>query len=247
MNHPENVMLYYRVDETDYISTSMTLVAGETDRYGAFVTGQAQDAVVDYYIVAEGESAEITLFPRLAPSETQRYLVGYEAPVIYINEIMASNGTVLEDIDEPNEFPDWLELYNPGSQPVSLDGLYLTDVLSKPTKYAITTGLSIPARGYLVFFADNDPEQGPTHTNFALNADEGEAVGLFGAFGNVAIDTVTFGPQGRNFIYGRFPNGTGSWGAPLCASPGIENILCDQQSFLPVLSAIQPNSHFLER
>lgn len=169
------------------------------------------------------------MFPRLAPSETLRYLVGYVATQICINELMASNGSVLADIHEPDEFLDWFELYNPGFQPVSLDGLYLTDVLTKPTKFAITTGLSIRAREYLVFFADNDPEQGPTHTNFALNAGDGESIGLFGAFGNVAIDTITFGRQRRNFPYGRFPNGTRSWGAPLCASLGIENILCDNK------------------
>lgn len=41
----ENVMLYYRINETDFISTPTTLVAGETDRYDASLTGQMQDTL----------------------------------------------------------------------------------------------------------------------------------------------------------------------------------------------------------
>ncbi|MCA9920528.1 MAG: lamin tail domain-containing protein, partial [Anaerolineales bacterium] len=42
---------------------------------------------------------------------------------LVINEIMASNSSTLQDPDEPGEYPDWLELYNPTNAPVSLDGL----------------------------------------------------------------------------------------------------------------------------
>jgi len=83
---------------------------------------------------------------------------------LFVNEFMADNDTTLEDPDEPGDYPDWFEIYNPGSETVDLSGLYLTDDLSDPTQFQIPDGLSIPAGGYLLFYADDDAGQGrPAH------------------------------------------------------------------------------------
>ncbi|MGD8396498.1 MAG: CotH kinase family protein, partial [Candidatus Eiseniibacteriota bacterium] len=52
-----------------------------------------------------------------------------------INEVMASNNTAVTD--EWGDYDDWVELYNRGSQPVSLAGLHLTDDLTVPGKLAL--------------------------------------------------------------------------------------------------------------
>ena len=61
-----------------------------------------------------------------------------------------------------------------GDTSVDMAGMYLTDDLTNPTKFHIPTGYSsqttIPARGYLVFWADDETTQGPLHTNFKLSA-----------------------------------------------------------------------------
>ena len=69
---------------------------------------------------------------------------------------MASNNKTLIDPDEPGETPDWFELYNPGPGAVVLDGLGLADGEPLESGFAITSGLTIPAGGFLVFYADND-------------------------------------------------------------------------------------------
>jgi hypothetical protein len=56
---------------------------------------------------------------------------------LYINEIMADNETTIEDPDEPGEFPDWIEIYNAGSTPIDLGGMYLTDDPTDPKKWMI--------------------------------------------------------------------------------------------------------------
>ncbi len=104
---------------------------------------------------------------------------------------MADNDTILEDPDEAESYPDWIELYNPGSETIDLGGLYLTDDLTDPTQFQIPTGVTIAGGGFLLFYADNDTEQGDQHTNFKLSAD-GESVALFGADGVTQIDAVTF-------------------------------------------------------
>jgi hypothetical protein len=108
---------------------------------------------------------------------------------------------------------------------VDLSGYYLTDNLSQPTKYLIPNGVIIPAKGFLVFWADNTPAQGPTHTNFALSA-SGESLGIFApASENYAqIDAFSFGPMASNEARGRLPDGSGAPTSQLNPTPGTSNI-----------------------
>ncbi len=153
----------------------------------------------------------------LVPSTTSEPLA------LYINEFMAQNDTTIVD---PNGsgYPDWIEVYNAGSSSVSLGGMYLTDDLLNPTKWRIPDGVTIAAGGYLLFWADNDTDQGNTHTNFKLSAD-GEAIGLFNTAENgyAVIDTVTFGTQPNDVSLGRLPDGTGSWRSFSKPTPGQSN------------------------
>ncbi len=68
----------------------------------------------------------------------------------------------------------------------------------------------IEAGGYLLFWADNDEEQGPTHTNFKLDK-EGEYVGLYDRDGVTLIDGLSFGQQYSDVSYGRLPDGNDNW------------------------------------
>jgi len=144
--------------------------------------------------------------------------------MLYINEFMADNDTTIQDPDGNGGYPDWIELYNAGDVVVDLSGMYLTDDLSQPKKWRIPNGVSINAGGYLIFWADNDPDQGDTHTTFKLTSG-GEDVGLFDtdANGNAAIDTLTFGVQTADVSFGRIPDGMGAWQALTTPTPGGSN------------------------
>ena len=56
---------------------------------------------------------------------------------LVINEVMADNGETLEDPCEAGDFPDWIELYNASDSPITLNGMYLTDDVNRPTKWQI--------------------------------------------------------------------------------------------------------------
>jgi len=78
------------------------------------------------------------------------------------------------------------------------------------TQWAIPQGTTIPARGYLLVWADgtpsqNSPNQPDLHANFSL-AKGGEAIALFAPDGTL-IDAVTFGLQSADVSQGRFPDG----------------------------------------
>lgn len=131
---------------------------------------------------------------------------------LVINEIMADNRTVLEDPDEPMEYPDWFEIYNPSGIAIDISGMYLTDDPSNLRKHRIADGVVIEPYGYLLFIADGEPEQGPLHVSFSLSRD-GETLVLYDTDerGNQATDQVRFGPMPPDVSWGRSPFRADEW------------------------------------
>jgi spore coat protein CotH len=223
--------LHYSATGSGFIEVPMANLRESV--YIAQIPPQPDGSLVEYLITAGDNDGQTSTAPHEAPSDLYRYTVGHHPPALFINEFMADNETVLADPDEPGEFPDWIELYNPGPGPIDLGGRYLTDDLDVPTKFRIADGLTIPAGGFALFYADSDPEQGPFHTNFRLDKD-GESVGLFdvNAAGNPPIDTHTFGAQATDVSACRYPNGGGTWAMFHVPSPGMASIA---GTYLPVV------------
>ena len=136
-----------------------------------------------------------------------------------INELMPSNRDTVAD--ESGAYPDWFELYNPGSADVSLDGWTVSDDLDEPDKHGFAAELSVPAGGFLVLWADKDTEDGPLHVDFNLSAD-GEYLGLYDANGN-PVDIVTFGAMAEDLAVARIPDGSDNWEIVETATPGASN------------------------
>lgn len=195
--------------------------------YGAGIPAQPKDVVVRYYLVATDNFGASRADPLSAPALTHRYVVGYVPPALFINEFMADNDAVIQDPDEPLAYEDWIEVFNPGPSGVDLGGRYLTDDLDLPRKFPIPAGVVVPAGGYLLFWADGEPFQGPRHTNFRLRAG-GDEIGLFDtdARGNVPIDTLRFGAQLTNVSQGRCPDGSSVWQQFNPSTPGTSNQPC---------------------
>ncbi|MFW6371073.1 MAG: CotH kinase family protein, partial [Bacteroidota bacterium] len=146
-----------------------------------------------------------------APGDYNRIEVEYEPyREIVINEVSALNETIAADENE--EYDDWIELYNPNDFDVNVGGYYLTDDLDNVDKWRIPSTnpeiTTIPAKGFLVFWADDQQEQGILHTNFKLTS-AGEGVGLAREFGPAVhfIDTLTFPAMEADVSYGRTADG----------------------------------------
>ena len=144
-------------------------------------------------------------------------------PSLIINEFMAENDGYLEDPDaSENEYDDWIEIYNRSSVVRDLSGMYLTDDLNIPDKWMIPEGVTVEPYGYILFWADEQEEQGDTHTNFKLNADR-EEIGLFDTNGITLIDSVDYNLQYKNMSYGRFPDNATVWNLVAVPTPGLCN------------------------
>jgi hypothetical protein len=134
-----------------------------------------------------------------------------EANVV-INELMAVNSTTIPD--QNGEYDDWIELCNNSSFELDLSGYYISDSRSSLARWQFPAGTKIPAKGYLVIWADADTLQSGLHTNFKLSAD-GEKL-YFSNRKVLIIDKVEYPAQTQELAYARNPDWSGSfrWQTP---------------------------------
>jgi hypothetical protein len=131
---------------------------------------------------------------------------------VRINEWLAGSEVLLSS--------DFVELYNPGADPVDLGGMYLTDSpMLQGCAYRMRPLSFLAGHGYGLFWADDSNE--PGHVNFRLSA-QGETIALFDAQAR-AVDRVLFTPQTTDFSEGRAPDGSASFAVLPLPTPGLPN------------------------
>lgn len=150
-------------------------------------------------------------------------------PQLYINETMPDNESVLED--DHGEHDDWIEIYNPNDEPVDMAGWYISDDIRNYTQFrfpfANASATTIPEKGFLILWADEQPGQGALHLNFRLSS-SGEGIYL-SANGNNIIHHVTYGPDadvespGTDRSAGLEMDGGIAWKIFTAPTPGYSN------------------------
>jgi hypothetical protein len=159
--------------------------------YGAIVPFQENGSYVKYYIRASNNDALI-LSPQKAENEFYEYIVGsLPGSSIVINEI---NYNSADDEFDPD---DWVELYNPTSETISI-GLWEFKDENDDHVYTIDEDISLGADEYLVLctnssaFADLFPDVGNYvgDIGFGLSGG-GELIRLFDSSG-VLMDAVEY-------------------------------------------------------
>lgn len=112
------------------------------------------------------------------------------ASVPVISEFLASNSDGLRD--EDGESSDWIEIYNPSSAPVDLEGWALSDEEGDSNKW-VFPAVTIDPNDFLLVFASSKNRMDPLgelHTNFNLSSD-GEYLALLMPDGT---PTTSFAP-----------------------------------------------------
>ncbi|WP_165229424.1 tandem-95 repeat protein [Aquisphaera insulae] len=121
---------------------------------------------------------------------------------LMISEFMASNKDGLKDQD--GDASDWLEIYNPTSQPVDLSGWGLTDDSAVPLKWTFPSE-SLAAGGFLVVFASSKNRAvagSELHANFKIGATAGGYLALDRPDGTVADAYDSYPQQFSDVSYG---------------------------------------------
>jgi len=144
--------------------------------------------------------------------------------IFIINEFLASNDSCFAD--ELGEFDDWIEIYNAGNIPADLGGYYITDDLGDLVMWQIPDTdpdlTTIMPGGFLILWADKEPDQGAIHVDIKLDAD-GEEIGLVDPDGSTLLDSYIFGVQNTDVSEGRLPDGGETWQFFDVPTPGESN------------------------
>ena len=146
---------------------------------------------------------------------------------LFINELMANNGSAIPD--NAGEYDDWLEVYNRNDYPVDLGGLCFlrTNPDAEPWMIPLydSDSTTIGPGAFMLFWTDGDPEQGILHTGFRLPASGGRiALASVSEKEYHRIDEISYGAQQPDEAFGRYPDG-GDLLSALRLSPGYSNRL----------------------
>ncbi len=136
---------------------------------------------------------------------------------IVINEWMPNNRFSI--LDAQGDASDWVEIYNPTGERVSLKGYALSDDAENLFKWTFPDDTEILPDGYILIFVSGKDEiiEGQLHTNFSLS--DGETLYLIEP--NAAIaDIAEIEDLPGNVSIGRTEDGYGYFSLP---TPGKEN------------------------
>lgn len=147
---------------------------------------------------------------------------------LLITEVMPSNTSAIAD--NKGNYNDYIEIYNSGSEPVSLNGYGLSDDAEKVLKWKFPD-ITIEPGEYLVIFASREDMEGTdlsakaVHTNFRLSAYK-ETVVLSDPQGYI-LDQVSYKEIPSGSAYIRIAGADGvyqqQWQSSANPSPGSKN------------------------
>ena len=161
------------------------------------------------------ENNHFVLYIDLSNADTS----GVETPTIIINEFLSiSDNCCGSDIFDGST-EDFVELYNYGTEPVSINGWGFSDTDGTITTVAPDT--SIAPGDFLVLWYTGD-NNGFPEINEKLSGD-GETIYIANEIG-IEIISYDFGPQIDDVSYGRSPDGSDFW-THMPPTPGQSNII----------------------
>ncbi len=151
-----------------------------------------------------------TGFARATPGTANAVTASLAAfPTLRINEAQPENSSGI--MDRFGEREPWIEIFNHGTNAVSLNGVYLAQSYTNLTQWAFPTTASIPANSFITVFADAQPAQSDAtefHTNFRLTAGTGQLSlnRVAGGSTNI-VDYLNYAGVTPGQSYGRTPDG----------------------------------------
>jgi hypothetical protein len=130
-------------------------------------------------------------------------------PPLWLNEVQAVNVNGI--LDSAGQRDPWVELYNSGDEPISLEGYYLTDNYAAPYKWPFPAGASIAPGQFRIVFVDGHPAQSSAaewHTSFRLSPGTG-SIGLVRDYNgeSIVIDYLNYTNLEDGDSYGAYPDG----------------------------------------
>jgi hypothetical protein len=159
---------------------------------------------------------------------------------LFLNEFMIDNTMTIQD--PQGEYEDWVEVYNPGPDPINFSGLYLTNDWGDPDRWAFPDTTVEPG-DFLLVWCDNDVGDPGLHSNFSLSAYEELAIYDDLVSCRFLIDHIDYNVMQPDISYGRVCDGKPTWAYFDYPTPWRSNGVCadtvDNLTALPAGDDIQ--------
>ena len=142
---------------------------------------------------------------------------------LLINEFMAKNR--FSHKDDNGEAHDWVEIFNPTDQTVSLDGWSLTTDTALPQLARIADGHSLAPLERIVLFLEGPTVAEPSsdfHLPIVLDRKEGTIALYDGS--QALVNELNYGEQAGEFSASRTPDGSDVWQVVWDITPGEANV-----------------------
>jgi hypothetical protein len=156
--------------------------------------------------------------------EVTNSLVIITPPTLFINEVLTIN--FADTTDFALQFEDWFEVYNPNSTAVSLAGYYFSDNPENPRKWQVPNydidSVTVPANGWMLFWADEDMGQGIRHASFKLKNND-ESLRFTSPDGITLVDEISWIAMNADSSYGRITDGASQWVTFVDTTPEASN------------------------
>lgn len=163
---------------------------------------------------------------------------------LVVNEIMTSNLDVC--LDPSWNYGGWVELYNTGTDPIPLQGLYISDDPTDLQQFCLPASAgTIPAQGFgCIWFDHHDVYRSAWQVPFKMDA-EGGALYLSDAEGHVVL-SIDYPPATPRCSWARTTDVTGDWSWTANPTPAASNAastFATRQAEAPVVT---PNSQLFD-
>jgi len=161
-------------------------------------------------------------------------------PPLWINEIQAENLTGITN--RAGQHASWLELFNPTTNTVPLDGLYLANNYSNLTAWAFPADAVMNPGEFKVIFADGQVGLSTStelHANFTLGSGSG-SVALSRLYQGLpqVLDYIDYADLAPNCSFGSAPDGQSFYRQIFFyATPGASNNAVIPSSFIAYTTA----------
>ncbi|MCZ2115144.1 MAG: CotH kinase family protein, partial [Anaerolineae bacterium] len=150
-----------------------------------------------------------------------------QGQTLFINEILVGNASTTFDTDYSN-YSSWIEIYNGGNSSIDLKNYslaYWDDGAPDPIAWKVPVSVSIPAKGYVIFWADEKNKN--RHAKFGMDM-RGDKLQLL-APGGAVLDEVTYDMRDSaktllpDISYGRQADGGAVWAWFDAPTPAASN------------------------
>ena len=121
---------------------------------------------------------------------------------VVINEYSAANYDT--HTDNYGEYEDWIELYNPTSAAIDINGWFLTDKPSNPAKWTVPSSFIIPAMGTVIIYCSGRDEiiGSDAHSNFKITQTKGNELLMLSDINMTVQDSILVLPNQKSHTRG---------------------------------------------